>query len=193
VFVFLIVFASARVEAQAQGAPGTITSVAGTEGCNNLAADPAGNLYFQDEQGHIRKLAAETGKITTVSERMGGALAVDAAGNIYIANGWHGPLAFTVQKVAAGTGVTTTVAGTQENYNGLSRRIGGPAPQAFLRSPDVLALDSAGNLFIGEDDNLAYDVLQVSAATGVITGVRMNWFPAKRGDPVDEIATRPDP
>ena len=90
-----------------------------------LALDAAGNLYISDYgNGRIRKVAAGTELITTVAG--GGSLpgpgdnvpavgatvapmgvAVDAAGNLYIAD----PLAARIRKVSAATGLISTVAG----------------------------------------------------------------------------------
>ena len=150
--VSLLLFAPTQIAVHAQ-IPGTITSVAGTEGCGNLTADPTGDLYILDSYG-VQKMAAGTSRITTVASGdltiSGGGMAIDTTGNLYIAQGSYGPLANTVQRIAAETRAITTVAGTKEKYDGLSRRIPGPATQAFLLSPQVLGLDSGGNLYIGE-------------------------------------------
>jgi sugar lactone lactonase YvrE len=184
----LLFFTSARDPVHAQGPAATITSVAGTEGCSSLTADPAGNLYFVGDNNRVQKIADGTGKITPVSPPdlgIGGGIAVDAAGNLYLAH-----MTFNnVRKVAAGTGAITTVAGTPDKYNGLGRRIPGPATQAFLLGPVTLALDSTGNLYIAENGATTFmvGVFKVAAATGVITSVPLKIFPAKRGDPVDRI------
>jgi sugar lactone lactonase YvrE len=186
ILVFLILFASARASARAQAASAKITSVAGTEGCGgSVAVDQSGNAYFNGEHG-IRKIALATGKSTPVSLPasviVGGGLAVDPAGNLYIADFYN-----VIWKVAGGSGTVTAAAGTQEKDNGLGRRIPGPATQAFLRQPMALAFDSGGNLYIGEFGSITEDVLKVTAATGAIAGVRLNLYPAKRGDP-DNLA-----
>ena len=190
--VSLLLFAPTQIAVHAQ-IPGTITSVAGTEGCGNLTADPTGDLYILDSYG-VQKMAAGTSRITTVASGdltiSGGGMAIDTTGNLYIAQGSYGPLANTVQRIAAETRAITTVAGTKEKYDGLSRRIPGPATQAFLLSPQVLGLDSGGNLYIGEGgvQDITNDVLKITASTGVITKLSLSVYPAKRGDPVDPIA-----
>jgi len=87
-------------------------------------------------------------------------MATDAAGNVYVADyGNH-----RVRRVAAATGVITTVAGTGvAGYSG----DGGPATAAQLNNPSGVACDAAGNLFIADYYN--HRVRRVDAATGIIT------------------------
>lgn len=69
-------------------------------------------------------------------------MAIDASGNIYIADYGNS----RVRKVSP-AGVITTVAGNgAPGFSG----DGGPATSARLGGPDGLAIDSAGNLFISE-------------------------------------------
>jgi uncharacterized protein (TIGR03437 family) len=89
-----------------------------------------------------------------------GGVALDAAGNIYIADsGDH-----LVRKVSGTTGIITTVAGTSGSP-GFSGD-GGPAKSAKLHNPTGVAVDSAGNLYIA--DSLNNRVRKVDT-NGVIT------------------------
>ena len=148
---------------------------------SSVAIDGAGNLYIGEETGHrVRKVDAATGIITTVAGtgvkgfsgdggpatqaqvRQPTGLAIDGAGNLYIV----APFNFRVRKVDALTGIITTVAGTGEyGFSG----DGGPATQAQLGRPTGLAIDGAGNLYIGDDQN--HRVRKVDATTGIITTV----------------------
>src|SRR5579862_1713561 len=74
------------------------------------------------------------------------AVVVDPAGDVFIADASNN----RVRKIAAGTGVITTVAG---NGTMAFSGDGGPATSASLWYPSALALDSAGNLFIAEINN----------------------------------------
>jgi hypothetical protein len=86
-------------------------------------------------------------------------VAVDAAGNVYIADDG----ASRIRKVAAGTGVITTIAGSGTyGYDG----DGGPATAAALANPNAVAVDAAGNVLIA--DTLNNCVRIVEAGTGVI-------------------------
>jgi sugar lactone lactonase YvrE len=84
------------------------------------------------------------------------AVAVDAAGNVYIADASNN----VVRRVSAATGVITTVAGdfaadqAGDGLGGFSGD-GGPATSAQLNDPQGVALDSAGDLFIADRLNNA--------------------------------------
>ena len=154
----------------------------------DLAFDATGNLYIADRHNHrVRKVDARTGVITTVAgtgvqgfsgdggpatEAQFGypeGLAIDCAGNLYIADAYN----HRVRKVDAFTGVITTVAGTGEIAHGGYRsdvldEDGGPATEAEI-APKGLAFDGAGDLYIAD---MYHDrVRKVDAFTGVITTV----------------------
>ena len=89
-------------------------------------------------------------------------MAVDRAGNIYIADSDNE----VVREVNAGTGVITTIAGTPQTsgYSG----DGGLATSAKLFTPWGLALNSAETtLYIADRDNNA--IREVNLQTGIIT------------------------
>ncbi|HZS06765.1 MAG TPA: hypothetical protein VFD58_18150 [Blastocatellia bacterium] len=144
-----------------------------------VASDRAGNLYVADTVNQrIRKIAPD-GIITTFagsgligSEGDGGpataaslnepqGLAVDAAGNVYIAD----TLNHRVRRVTP-AGVISTFAGTgAEGFSG----DGGAAASALLSSPLGLAMDGAGDLYIADSGN--HRVRKVTISSGVITTV----------------------
>jgi hypothetical protein len=147
-----------------------------------LVFDGAGNLFISDwsgDQPRIRKISRE-GIITTVAgggkpadrrgdggpavqARLSGAiqLAVDAAGNLFIADRADN----RVRRVSP-DGIITTVAGGGKLAGG--KGDGGPATAAQLGTPTGLAVDTAGNLFIVEQNS--YRVRKVSPE-GIITTV----------------------
>jgi uncharacterized protein (TIGR03437 family) len=91
-------------------------------------------------------------------------VAVDAAGDVYIADTGNGRI-LEVTPVGSIT-KTTTVAGTGVNgYSG----DGSPATSAQLNNPYGVALDAAGNIYITDTNNQR--IRMVSAATGIITTV----------------------
>ena len=87
-------------------------------------------------------------------------VAIDSVGNAYMADNTNN----VVRKLAAGTGVITTIAGT-----GVAGDSGnnGPAASAGVWFPSEVAVDATGNLFIGEWGDEV--VRRVDAVTGVIT------------------------
>ena len=156
------------------------------KGSRGMALDGAGNLYFADGYNQrIRKVDAATGVITTVAgdgtDGYGGdggpataaqlrgpsGVALDAAGNLYIADSEN----HRIRKVDA-AGVITTVAGDgTDGYGGDGGGYGGdggPATAAHLYYPRGVASDGLGNLYIADSENRR--IRRVDAA-GVITTV----------------------
>lgn len=156
---------------------------------SSLVSDGAGGLYIASpRQNRILRLRAN-GAIEVVA---GGArywfsgdggparsallaapesVAVDAAGNIFIADTWN----HRIRKVGR-DGVINTVAGKgTSGYGG----DGGPAVSAELFSPETLAVDAKGNLFIGESGN--HRIRRVGP-DGVITTVAGNGASGDGGD-----------
>jgi sugar lactone lactonase YvrE len=146
-----------------------------------LAMDGAGNLYIADSHNHrVREVDAATGVIrsfagtgvagfsgdggaaTAAELDLPTALAVDAAGNVYVADTDN----HRVRRIAAGTGLITTVAGNgAEGFAG----DGSAAIAASIDSPNGLVVDVAGNMFIADTHNGR--VRKVSASTSVITTI----------------------
>jgi len=143
------------------------------------AAFVGGNLYIADQVNNvIRYVDGATGIITTIAgDNIGGytndgiaattsevwfpcGVAVDSSGNLYIADTNNN----AVRKVAAGTGIITTVAGLESTpgYNG----DGSGALSASLMKPSSVVFDSAGNMYIADSGNNV--IRRVIASTGNI-------------------------
>ena len=89
-------------------------------------------------------------------------LATDSAGNLYIADSADE----VIRKVAVG-GTITTVAGTgTAGFNGN----GTPATSFELYSPQGVAVDSAGNLYIAEENNDVIARVTPGGAISVVAG-----------------------
>jgi sugar lactone lactonase YvrE len=145
----------------------------------DVAVGPGGDLYIVDSRNQrIRRVDAETGIITTFAGggpttgtgdggpanqaylRFPTSVSIGADGDVYIADANDQ----RVRKVDGATGIITTIAGTGvAGYGG----DGGPATSAPLYSPWGVAVNAAGDVFIGDTGN--YRVRRVDAATGIIT------------------------
>jgi sugar lactone lactonase YvrE len=152
-----------------------------------LALDGAGNLYIADSNHYrIRVVNAKTGIITTIAGNGApgyagdngpataatlttpSGVAVDGAGNVYIADSGNN----VVRKVAAATGIIATAAGNGAPGSPANVGDGGPATSANLNNPQGVTVDTAGNLFIADTSN--HRIRRVDAVTGIITTVAGN-------------------
>ena len=157
-----------------------------------VAVDSAGNLFIDDWYNYrIREVVKATGNIITIagngattSSGDGGpatsaglanpwALAIDSSDNVYIADRTSN----RIREVNHATGIITTVAG-----NGTSGSIGdgGPATAAELSSPDGVAVDAAGNIYIADTNNNR--IREVVKATGNIITFAGNGTAGYSGD-----------
>ncbi|MFP5235133.1 MAG: Ig-like domain repeat protein [Acidobacteriota bacterium] len=100
------------------------------------------------------------------------AVAVDGAGNFYIADSGHN----RIRLVCAGT--TATIAGTScPSANQISTVL---ASNGLLKTPSGVAIDGAGNLYIADTGN--HQVREISAASGTITTIAGNGTAGNNGD-----------
>jgi sugar lactone lactonase YvrE len=155
----------------------------------SVAVDTAGNLFIADVDNQRIRKVTPAGIISTVAgtgtagyNGDGGpatsaqldvpmGVAVEAAGNLFIADGGNN----RIRKVTPG-GVITTVAGN--GFRGFSGD-GGPATSAWLDYPDGVAVDSAGNLFIADTQN---NRIRMVTPGGVITTAAGNGTSGFYGD-----------
>ena len=100
-------------------------------------------------------------------------VAVDTGGNIYIGDLGNN----RIRKVTVSTGDISTVAGDgTAGYSG----DGGPATKAELSSPEGVAVDHAGNIYIADHTNSR--IRKVTLSTGIITTVAGNGTTGYSGD-----------
>lgn len=146
-----------------------------------LAFDATGNVYIADSNDDRVRYISPDGNIHTYAganqwDTFGGdggpasaaslnhpyGLAVDAAGNLYIADSANN----RIRKVSATDGTITTVAGNgTAGFSG----DGGPAVNAQLNRPWDVAVDSSGDIFIADYNNQR--IRLVDAGTGTITTI----------------------
>ena len=187
---------------------GTITTFAGTEERGfggdggpavqarlryptGVAVDGAGNLYIADQNNHRLRKVDSTGTIDTVAgtgeSGFGGdngaaataqlsypsGVAVDGAGNLYIADSGN----HRIRRVDS-TGTITTVAGTGKYGFGGN---GGPAVQAQLNYPAGVAVDEAGNLYIADSGNHSIRKVDVTGTIDAVAGTGESGFSGDNG------------
>jgi trimeric autotransporter adhesin len=173
------------------GDKGPATS-AGLSNPYDVAVDASGNIYIADTSNcRIRMVTKSTGIITTVAgdgsiwyRGDGGpatsaglgyprGVAVDASGNIYIADTSN----YCIRLVTRSTGIITTVAGDgTAGYKG----DGGPATSASLYDPWDIAVDASGDMYIADFYNNR--IRMVTRSTGIITTVAGDGRIGYRGD-----------
>lgn len=174
------------------GGPASSAQLNDPEG---LAVDSAGNLYIADDGAAVVRKVSTGGIITTVAGNgqqpfkpvdgvaatsigLSGAhgVAVDAAGNVYIAEEGFA----RVRKVSADGTIATFAGGVPWNMTQGPMGDGGPASQASFGNLTALTTDAAGNLYIA--DASAGKVRKVDA-NGIISTVAGNGsFPGFAGD-----------
>ncbi len=151
-----------------------------------------GDVYIADSGAHvIRKVSAATGVITTVagtgspgSSGDGGlaiAAKLSAPEDLFLTSGGDLFIADTgnhkVRKIAAATGIITTVAGTGTAG---STGNGGPATAARLSSPRGIVVASNGDFYVSERTGNV--IRKVTVATGIIAAYAGIGSPGYSGD-----------
>ena len=169
---------------------GVVTTLAGTAGLTGfangagaaarfnfpqgIAVDAAGNVYVADSDSSTIRKITPAGVVTTLAGTSGltgivngtGAaarfnnpqdLAVDAAGNVYVADTGSN----TIRKITP-AGVVTTLAGAA----GLTGGFDGTGTGAQFDSPQGIAVDASGNIYVGDTFN---DVIRKISPAGVVT------------------------
>jgi uncharacterized protein (TIGR03437 family) len=160
---------------------GSATPFAQLNHPDGLALGPGGVIYIADT-GNKRIALFANGTVTTFagngSSTFSGdngpavnaslndpiGVAVDTAGNVYIADTFHN----RIRKVST-NGIITTIAG---NGGGFWGGDGSPANAAGLFFPHDVVVDSAGNVYVADTSNNVIRLLQpqtpVLAANGVV-------------------------
>ncbi|MGA2434857.1 MAG: hypothetical protein ABSG25_06185 [Bryobacteraceae bacterium] len=152
----------------------------------SVAVDAAGNVYIADWGNNaIRKVAngiittiagngkagysGDGGPATSAQITRPAGVAVDAAGNVYIADARRN----AIRKVA--NGIITTIAGGGAEFDPAYT---GPATSAALNGPTGVAVDAAGNLYVADRLN---NVIR-KVADGIISTIAGNGKMGYTGD-----------
>ena len=175
--------------AQSSNTPYTFTTLAGNAGYGivdgtgsaaqfwhpgGVAVDSAGNVYVADARNNTIRKVTPAGAVTTLAGLAGTVgsadgtgsaarfanpvgVAVDSAGNVYVADSGNS----TIRKVTP-AGIVTTLAGLA----GVQGSLDGTGSNARFNSPDGVAVDSVGNVYVADTRN--YTIRKVTPA-GVVT------------------------
>ncbi len=194
----LLVVSTSGVPASAQA---TIETVVGNYDPNGLpataaplssprgvAVDSSGSLYVADSVGFVYRVDAagtvsivagngiqdftgDGGPATSARLKYPWSVAVDSAGNLYIADTFN----HRIRKVDPDGTITTVAGNGSVGFSG----DGGPATSARLKFPWGVAVDSAGNLYV--PDSYHHRIRKVDAG-GTITTVAGNGVHGFSGD-----------
>jgi trimeric autotransporter adhesin len=185
VFLFCTGFAQAQqyvISTIAGGAalPTPVAAVSASIGDPpRVAVDATGNFYFGsmhavfkvDLTGNVSRIAGngqsgyagDGGAATAAQLEYPDGIAIDAAGNIYVAD-----LTAEVVRIIAPNGTIATYAGQgTAGYTG----DGGGATLAQINAPMGLALDVAGNLYIADSGNHAVRKVSKSGSISTVAGI----------------------
>jgi hypothetical protein len=187
---YLTTFAGQQNSYGSTGDGGQATS-AQLEFPRGVTGDNAGNIYIADANNNkVRKVnsagvistfagtgtggaAGDGGAATSAQLNYPMGIAADAAGNVYIADEGNN----RVRKVAAGTGIITTFAGTgTPGFSG----DGSAATAADLHGPVDVTVDAFGDVIIAV--RWSARIRKVDADTGIITTIAGNGFGGYTGD-----------
>lgn len=162
-------FAGTGAAGFANGLPGIATF----DAPQGIAIDASGDIYIADNGSNVVRKISAAGMVTTIAGKADSTganngvdslatfneiagIAVDGAGNIYVADFGNN----LIRKISAGGGVTT-LAGS-----GLTGHADGTAANASFNAPAGIAVDAAGNVYVADYGN--NELRQISPA-GVVS------------------------
>lgn len=147
-------------------------------GPKGIRSDASGNLYLADTLNHIVRRVTPDGVVSTLAGTAGaqgstdgsGAaarflyphdVAVDASGNLYVADSFNN----TIRKVTP-AGVVSTLAGAAGQVGSAD----GSGAAARFNSPQGIAVDAAGNVYVADRWNYTIRKITPDGAVSTLAG-----------------------
>jgi mucin-19 len=143
---------------------------------SGVAADASGNIYVADPGNNLVRKVTPAGTVSTIAgSRIGGAangtgiqatfnspegVAVDFAGNIYIADDFNN----MIRKITPG-GIVSTFAGSTT-----AGSADGQGAAAGFNQPVGIAIDAAGNIYIADTGNNTIRIISPQGAVTTLAG-----------------------
>jgi sugar lactone lactonase YvrE len=144
----------------------------------SAAVDSSGNIYVADGGDHTIRKVTPSGSVSTFAGNSGqagssdgtgsGALflypfavAVDSAGNVYVADSGN----HNIRKITSG-GTVSTLAGTA----GVAGSQDGTANGALFNAPQGIAVDASGNVYVSDTNNCTIRKVTAAGVTSTIAG-----------------------
>jgi streptogramin lyase len=138
-----------------------------------VAVDKAGNVYVADYENSLVRKISPAGVVSTLAGKSGvsgfadgldtaarfnlpESVAVDAAGNVYVADNGNN----AIRKIAP-AGLVSTVAG-----NGSAGSTNGAGASASFNSPFGIAVDASGNIYVADAGN---NLIRKITSAGVVS------------------------
>ena len=150
--------------------------IAANYGALTMALDSQGNLYAADTLNHVIRKISSAGAVTTLAGSPGTSgsvngvggnaqfsspygVAVDSAGNVYVADAGNN----TLRKITPGGSVSTFAGRDGSNAGNLD----GNGADARFNSPSGVTIDRAGNVYVADTNN--HTIRKISSAGTVTT------------------------